>query len=99
MSPTPKAGCARSADPPSVLRTKVPLVPHHHQPVRPRLRAPSFAGPAEHLAHRGAALVRREALEFFCRGIEAQNCVGNKIRDPDLVLLVDINRVAAALAL
>ena len=61
----------------------------------PDSRAPDFARPAEHLAHRGAALVAREALEFFGRRIEAHDGVGEPVGDPDLVLVVDIDRVAA----
>src|SRR5437763_1376602 len=85
-------------DAPALAPGRYALIPHHHQPVRPGLRAPGFARPAEHLAHRRAALVRRKALEYLARGIEAQDGVRDEIGHPDLVLIVDVDRVAAALA-
>ncbi len=60
---------------------------------------PHFAGPAEDLAHIGARFVTDESLEFFGRRIEAVDGVGRPIADPDLVLVVDIDGVAAVLAL
>src|SRR6185295_16834390 len=71
-------------------------VAQDHQPVGAGLRAPHLAGAAEHVAHRGAALVRREAVELLGRGIKTQYRVGDEVGDPHLVLVVDIDRIAAA---
>src|SRR5882757_739747 len=74
-------------------------IPHHHQPVVPGFAAPGFAGPAEHLANAGAALVARKCLVGFRLGVEALDGIGLPIGCPDLVLVVDIDRISAALAL
>src|SRR4051794_23442865 len=93
------AAAARIA-PPAIPRSRclrlrwwdgTALIPDHHQPVIAGLGAPGFPGASKHLAHRGAF----EALELLARRIEAQNTVGGEIGEPDLVLVVDINRVAA----
>src|SRR5690349_13697010 len=66
------ANAAPPASRPSISRrlrcgAGTALVPHHDQPIGAGFRAPQFARPAENLAHRGVALVAREAVEFFRR--------------------------------
>src|SRR5215204_6182412 len=55
------------------------LVAQNDQPVIAGFGAPHFAGAAEHLAHRGTALVRREALELLGRRVEAQDRIRHEI--------------------
>src|SRR5258705_3197099 len=74
-------------------------VPDHHQAVRPRLRAPGLARPAEHLAHIGAALVAREGGEALAHRIEALDRIGRPVGRPYAVLVVDIDRIGAGGAL
>src|SRR5262249_47580532 len=74
------------------------LVPHHHQPVGSGLGPPGFARAPEHLAHIRAPLVAREAFERLARRIEAHDGVRLEVCHPHLVLVVYINRIAAARA-
>src|SRR6185503_16299740 len=76
-----------------------PLILDHDKPVDAGLRTPNLARPAKQLSDRSTALVAREALESFGRRIEPDNGVGDEVCDPNLVVVVDIDRVAAALAL
>src|SRR4029077_18707202 len=69
-----------------------------HQSIGPRLRAPDFARPAEQLPHRSTASVARKTLERLGHRVETQDRIGEKIRDPDFVFVVDIDGVTAALA-
>src|SRR5437773_10820758 len=72
------------------------LIPDHHQPVGARLRTPGLAGAAQHLTYRRATFVRRKAFELLGRRIETQDRVCDEVRHPNLVLIIDIDRVAAA---
>src|SRR5215468_2740816 len=74
------------------------LVADHHQAIGARLAAPRLARPPQHLAHACALLVAWEAFETLGHWVEAQHRVGGEVGDPDLVLVVDIDRVAAELA-
>src|SRR6202045_4688555 len=74
-------------------------IPDHHQTVRPRLRAPYLARPAEHLAHIGAALVAREGGKTLAHRIEALDRIGGPGGRPYAVLVVDIDRIGAGGAL
>src|SRR5581483_11081802 len=70
-------------------------IAHHHQPVGAGLRRPDLAGAAVELAHVGAAPVAGEALECLRRRIEAHDGIVGPVGEPDLVLVVDIDGVAA----
>src|SRR5262249_15419670 len=74
-------------------------VAHHHQSLGARLAAPGLAVPAEHLAHIGTALVARERGVALGHRIEALDRVGGPVGRPHPVLVVDIDRVGARLAL
>src|SRR5690349_2469228 len=65
----------------------------HHQAVESRFRAPDFAGAAEHLAHVGPGAIGRHAVELFADRIEAHEGIGAPVGQPDLVLVVDPNRI------
>src|SRR5262245_22008831 len=46
-------------------RRALALIAHHHETIVAGFGAPRLARPAQHLAHRGAALVAREAVELL----------------------------------
>src|SRR5262245_11330657 len=75
------------------------LVPDHDQPIGAGFAAPGFAGPAQHLAHVGAALIAREGLVALAHRIETLDRVGGPVRRPHAVLVIDIDRVGTRLAL
>src|SRR4029453_14437655 len=74
-------------------------VPHDDQPVDTGFGTPHFSGSAEQLTYRCATLVARKAFECFGGGIKTVDGIGGEIGNPHLVIVVDINCVAAALAL
>src|SRR5262245_41304538 len=74
-------------------------VPHDDQPVDTGFSAPHFPRAAEQLPHRCATLVARKTFERFGGGIKSVDGIGDEISNPHLVIVVDINRIAAALAL
>src|SRR5580704_17432070 len=83
-------------------RSRIPgrlLIPDDDESVIARFSAPQFTGTPQHLAHAGAALVARERLEGLLHGIEALNRIGEPVDGPDLVLVVDIDRIGARAAL
>jgi hypothetical protein len=55
---------------------------YHYQLIRPRLRQPHLAGPAENLAHAGVAAGALEYGELFGLRVEAQHGVGAEIWIP-----------------
>src|SRR6266545_6051544 len=71
----------------------------HHQPIIAGFAAPGFAGTPQHLAHIGAALVARERLVALAHRIEALDRIRRPIGRPDPVLVIDIDRIGARLAL
>src|SRR3546814_233497 len=73
------------------------LGPEHHDAVGARLRRPDLALAPQHLPHGGIPAVAREAFETLGLRIEAQHRVGAEVGDPDLVGLVDIDRVRTRL--
>src|SRR4029077_9860413 len=79
--------------------TNVSLIANDHQPVIAGLAAPGLTRTAQHLAHAGAALVARERLERFGRGIEALDRIGEPIGRPHSVLVVHIDRMGTGVAL
>src|SRR5262245_14482257 len=82
-----------SADPPSQL------VFYHDEPINAGLRTPHFARPTEQLTNRCATLVARETVEGFARRVEPHDGIGHEIGDPDLVVVIDVDRVTATFAL
>src|SRR5262245_26892635 len=88
------ASCVNGIRPP-----RPRLVFYHDEPINAGLRTPHLAWPAEQLTDRCATLVARETVEGFARRIESHDGIGHEIGDPDLVVVVDIDRVTAALAL
>src|SRR5262245_28482343 len=79
--------------------TRARLVAYDDQPVGAGFAAPGFAGSAQHLTNVGASLVARIGLVGFCGRVEALNCIGLPVGRPDAILVVDIDRIGAALAL
>src|SRR3546814_5021510 len=73
------------------------LGPEHHDAVGARLRRPDLALAPQHLPHGGIPAVAREAFETLGLRIEAQHRVGTEVGYPDLVGLVDIDRVRTRL--
>src|SRR4029434_4206744 len=73
--------------------------PHDDQPVDTGFGTPHFSGSAEQLTYRCATLVARKAFECFGGRIKTVDGMGGEIGNPHLVIVVDINCVAAALAL
>src|ERR1700750_16130 len=69
----------------------------HEDPVVAGLAAPEFARPAVELAHIGVGLVAGEHIELLGCGIEAHDRLGREIGEPDLVLVVDKDRIGAGL--
>src|SRR5215204_5740980 len=67
-----------------------------HQPAVAGFGAPGLAGAAQHLPHLRATLTARESLELLRHRIEPDDGVGHEVGQPDLVLLVDMDRIAAA---
>src|SRR5690348_8633505 len=65
------AFCHKTA--PRFARDAKRLIPHHHQAVVARFSAPDLARTAIELAHIGAPLVAREALELLRHRIEAHD--------------------------
>ena len=57
--------------------------------------APRFSASPEHLSNVGSGLGRREAFERFVDRIEFDDRVGDPFGEPDLVLVVDMDRIAA----
>src|SRR5262245_16098688 len=76
-----------------------PSIANHHQPIIAGFTTPGFAGAPEHLPHIGAALVAREGLVALGDRIEALDRVRCPICRPHPVLVVDIDRIGARLAL
>jgi len=58
-------------------------LPNHHQLIRPRLRQPHLAGPAEDLAHACVATGALVHGELFGLRVEARRGVGTEIGQPD----------------
>src|SRR4030081_1895698 len=83
--------------PPASCRTH--SIADHAQPVGAGLTAPGLAGATEHLAHIGASFVAGEGRVFLGLRIEALDGVRRPVRRPDSILVVDIDRVGAGLAL
>src|SRR5262245_37658408 len=74
-------------------------VPDHHQAIGARFAAPRLARPPQHLAHVGAALVAREGGVALGRGIETLDGIGDPVGRPHPILVIDIDRIGAGLAL
>src|SRR6266576_1648655 len=66
----------------------------HYQPIGTGLGAPRFAGTAEHLANIGVIAIRWEAIEFFSRRIEVHDRVCAPVGEPNLVAVVDPDRIS-----
>src|SRR3954468_13470289 len=89
----------RSRAPASLIASpRASFVADHHQPVGAGFRAPDFAATAEQLTDAGVPMRAREAFEFSRIGIEAYDRVSGEIAQPDLVVIVDIHRVATGVA-
>src|SRR3954447_9324316 len=65
----------------------------HDQPVVAGLAAPDFAGLAVQLSDIGVRLVAGEDIEALVERIETHDRVGRKIGKPDLVPVIDIDRI------
>ena len=60
-------------------------VAHHHQLIRPRLRAPQLARPAQYLAHGRAGTGQLEHVEALAVRIEAHDRIAAKVGQPYFV--------------
>ena len=69
--------------------------PDHRDVLGAAFRQPDLARSTEDLAHVRGLARKAEALELLGRRVEAQHRVGAEVADPDLVALVDIDRVGA----
>src|SRR6185503_5357869 len=76
-----------------------PLILDHDQPVDAGFRTPNLARPAKQLTDRSTTLVAREALEGLGRRVESHDSIGDKIRGPNFVFVIDVDRVTPALTL
>src|SRR6516164_9108186 len=90
---------ARRKRPDSAALAGVHSIADHHQPVGARFSAPGFARPTQHLPDVRVFLVAGKRGEGLGLGIETLHGVGGPIRRPYPILVVDIDRVRAPLAL
>src|SRR6266536_413922 len=66
---------------------------HHDQSRVARFGSPRFTRAAQHLADVGARAVGCKGLEFLADGIEPDEGIGRPVGEPDLVLVVDPDRI------
>src|SRR5215472_17155328 len=90
---------AKRKRPDSAAPAGIRSIADHHQPVGAGFAAPRFARPAQHLADIRVFLVAGKGGVGLGLGIETLHGVGGPIRRPHPILVVDIDRVGAGLAL
>src|SRR5688572_4223758 len=77
----------------TALRLIREAMPNHNETVGPRFSTPYLPRPAQHLPHVGLRAVTRETFERLSCRIKADNGIGAEIRQPNLILLVYIDRI------